>query len=56
MSTQFLDEAELIGDKMIVMDNGKVLIDGSPSYIKDRFGSKFLTTLYSSSIDVQDAI
>jgi ABC-2 type transport system ATP-binding protein len=43
MTTHYLEEAETLSDKIIIIDEGKVKETGSPSELKERRGSQILT-------------
>ena len=38
LTTHFLDEADSLCDRIAVMDKGRLLILGTPDYIKKKFG------------------
>ncbi|XP_037529093.2 phospholipid-transporting ATPase ABCA3-like [Rhipicephalus sanguineus] len=41
LTTQQLDEADVLGDRVIIMANGKIRCGGSPSFLKQRFGTGY---------------
>ena len=38
LTTHYMDEADLLGDRISIMDEGKVICLGSPMFLKNRFG------------------
>lgn len=50
LSTQFMDEADVLGDRVAIMKSGKLICYGSAMYLKNRFASGYL--LVSSSFGV----
>ncbi|XP_069122955.1 phospholipid-transporting ATPase ABCA1-like [Argopecten irradians] len=54
LSTHHLDEADMIGDRIAVMDSGRLMCVGSPLYLKQRLGSGYhlkLTKLENCNLD-----
>ena len=51
MTTQFLDEAELLADTLVMVGDNRVLVSGSPQELKERYGSQFMVTLYCSNTE-----
>lgn len=41
LSTHFLDEADMIGDRIAIMHNGRIMCSGSPHYLKAYLGSGY---------------
>lgn len=41
LTTHFLDEADVIGDRIAIMANGELKCYGTPSFLKKRFGSGY---------------
>ncbi|XP_021364515.1 ATP-binding cassette sub-family A member 1-like isoform X2 [Mizuhopecten yessoensis] len=41
LSTHHLDEADMIGDRIAVMDNGRLMCVGSPLFLKQQLGSGY---------------
>lgn len=39
MSTHYMDEAEYLGDRIVIMMTGKIKVCGSPLYLKKRYGA-----------------
>ena len=42
MTTQYLDEADRLADRLAVIDNGKVIAEGTPGELKNSVGSGVL--------------
>lgn len=38
ITTHHLDEADIVSDRICIMEKGKILVIGSPLFIKKRFG------------------
>ncbi|KAL1425830.1 hypothetical protein MTO96_018813 [Rhipicephalus appendiculatus] len=41
LTTQHLDEADVLGDRVIIMANGQIRCGGSPTFLKQRFGTGY---------------
>ncbi|XP_077512893.1 phospholipid-transporting ATPase ABCA3-like [Amblyomma americanum] len=41
LTTQHLDEADVLGDRIAVMSNGRIRCTGSPAFLKQRFGTGY---------------
>ncbi|KAL1423936.1 hypothetical protein MTO96_020729 [Rhipicephalus appendiculatus] len=41
LTTQHLDEADVLGDRIIILANGRVRCAGSPAFLKQRFGTGY---------------
>ncbi|KAL3198129.1 hypothetical protein MRX96_014471, partial [Rhipicephalus microplus] len=41
LTTQHLDEADVLGDRVIIMANGQIRCGGSPTFLKHRFGTGY---------------
>jgi ABC-2 type transport system ATP-binding protein len=42
LTTQYLDEADQLADRIVVIDNGKVIAEGTPGELKNSVGSGVL--------------
>jgi ABC-type multidrug transport system ATPase subunit len=43
LTTQYLDEADALADRIVILDRGKVVDDGTPAALKSRTGSVLFT-------------
>ncbi len=55
LTTQYLDEADQLADRVIVIDHGRVIADGTPLELKDRSGAASLVVTVSRAEDVRAA-
>lgn len=46
-----MDEAEVIGDRIVMLHQGKLLCSGSPLYLKSQFGSGYHLTVAKQQPD-----
>jgi ABC-2 type transport system ATP-binding protein len=42
LTTQYLEEADRLADRIIVIDDGQVIAEGSASHLKSQFGSTII--------------
>jgi ABC-type multidrug transport system ATPase subunit len=45
LTTHFMEEADILGDRIAIMANGKVKCCGSPLFLKNRFGIGYYLTI-----------
>ncbi|EGG24652.1 ABC transporter A family protein [Cavenderia fasciculata] len=45
LTTHFMDEADFLGDRIAIISHGKLRCDGSPLYLKKKFGVGYLLTM-----------
>ena len=45
MSTHFMDEADLLGDRIAIINNGKLVCIGSSLFLRSRYGNGYYLTL-----------
>ncbi|XP_027642334.2 retinal-specific phospholipid-transporting ATPase ABCA4 isoform X1 [Falco peregrinus] len=45
LSTHHMDEADILGDRVAIISQGRLFCAGSPVFLKNRFGSGFYLTL-----------
>ena len=55
LTTQYLEEADQLADRIIVIDHGKVIADGTALQLKDRSGAASLVVTVSRPDDVAEA-
>ncbi len=56
LTTQYLDEADQLADKIAVIDDGKVIAQGTADELKQQVGSDRLELTVSPQSDLQEAI
>jgi ABC-2 type transport system ATP-binding protein len=56
LTTQYLDEADRLSDKIAVIDHGAVIAEGSSDELKDRVGGERLEVTLCSGASVEAAI
>jgi ABC-2 type transport system ATP-binding protein len=54
ITTQLLEEADLICDKIAILYNEKILIEGTPQSIKSKYASKDLDTVFNKIFSKED--
>lgn len=54
LSTHFMDEADVLGKKVVIMSSGKVICQGSPVELKNRFVPFYRMTLTLTSASLHD--
>lgn len=45
MTTHYMDEADILGDRIAIMANGKLACVGSSIFLKNRFGTGYIFTI-----------
>ena len=45
LTTHYMDEADLLGDRIAIMVKGKLVCKGSSKFLKDKFGTGYILTL-----------
>ncbi|RLG77450.1 MAG: ABC transporter ATP-binding protein [Thermoprotei archaeon] len=53
LATHYMDEAEALADRVAIMDEGRIIVEGSPDELKDKYGpaSVIEVELYTTSED-----
>uniref|UniRef100_A0A8D0L236 ABC transporter domain-containing protein n=1 Tax=Sphenodon punctatus TaxID=8508 RepID=A0A8D0L236_SPHPU len=54
LSTHHMDEADILGDRVAIISQGKLYCSGSPVFLKNNFGSGFYLTLVRKRKSFQD--
>jgi len=49
LTTHFMDEADILGDRIAIMADGRVQCSGSPMFLKRRFGVGYILTLIKAT-------
>ena len=55
LTTQYMEEAEHLADDIIVIDNGKVVAEGTSDELKDQLGGDVLEIRVSDPADLERA-
>jgi ABC-2 type transport system ATP-binding protein len=56
LTTQYLDEADRLADRIAVIDRGKVIAEGTPSELKGRVGGERLEVTVATDADAERAV
>lgn len=55
LTTQYMDEADQLADEIVVIDNGKVIAEGTPDQLKAKVGSDRLELMIAKKSDFAKA-
>ncbi|WP_129669606.1 ATP-binding cassette domain-containing protein [Phytoactinopolyspora endophytica] len=56
LTTQYLEEADQLADRVAVIDDGRIIAEGTAAELKQRVGTERLELLFSSADDVHAAM
>ncbi|KAG8436753.1 hypothetical protein GDO86_007731 [Hymenochirus boettgeri] len=56
LSTHHMDEAELLGDRIAIISQGKLYCSGSPLFLKNCFGTGFYLTLVRKLRNIKEGV
>ncbi|KAI1729462.1 ABC transporter domain-containing protein [Ditylenchus destructor] len=45
LTTHYMDEADLLGDRVVIMVKGRVACNGSPEFLKNKFGTGYVLSV-----------
>jgi ABC-2 type transport system ATP-binding protein len=56
LTTQYLEEANILADKIVVLDGGKIIAEGTADELKQRVGNERIELIISEGSDLDAAI
>jgi ABC-2 type transport system ATP-binding protein len=56
LTTQYLEEADQLADRISVIDHGRVIAEGTPDQLKKRIGGEFIDIELARKKDVEGAV
>lgn len=54
LSTHHMDEADILGDRIAIISQGKLCCVGSSLFLKNRYGNGYYLTLVRSDVDTDE--
>ena len=51
LTTHYMDEADVLGDRIAILNEGKMTCMGSPMFLKHKFGAGYIVTLEKISTE-----
>jgi ABC-2 type transport system ATP-binding protein len=55
LTTQYLEEADRLADRVVFLDRGRIVADGTPAELKARIGGQVLTATLARPVDIERA-
>lgn len=55
LTTQYLDEADALADRIVVLDRGRIIAEGTSAELKERVGGRSLFVVLANVAQVDDA-
>ncbi|KAH7693576.1 ABC transporter ced-7, partial [Aphelenchoides avenae] len=49
LTTHYMDEADLLGDRIAIMVKGRIVCNGSPTFLKNKFGTGYVLSVVVST-------
>ncbi len=56
LTTQYLEEADQLADKIVVIDNGRVIAEGTAKQLKSKIGKDRLELTFAHTADLHEAV
>jgi ABC-2 type transport system ATP-binding protein len=56
LTTHYLEEADVLCDRIAIIDHGKIVVIGTPTDLKDSLGGDIITLAIQKEIDITDLI
>ena len=56
LTTQYLDEADQLADRVAVVDHGRAVAEGTPAELKARFGTESVELTVAASSELSEAV
>ncbi|MFC0522160.1 ATP-binding cassette domain-containing protein [Pontibacillus salicampi] len=55
LTTQYLEEADVLADRIAIIDDGLIVAEGTPSELKSQIGNDLITMVFASTEEVTHA-